>query len=97
MLRRADDELRELERLTVRLHDPMAARRSRDVVARVYTNWLVDCRQIAVCIHGAGQAAGSPDRFATWWDALKDHEIHCFFREERERAPRGRPLSRATS
>jgi hypothetical protein len=86
MMHRADEELRELGRLTERLHEPVAARRSRDDVARSYTNWLVDCRQISVSVHHAGQAAGRPERFAIWWEDLKRHEVHRFFSEQRNRA-----------
>lgn len=55
MWQRAERELFELDRLTRRLHEItdgsalasgwMGARRNRQDVARLYTNWLVDCRQ----------------------------------------------------
>jgi hypothetical protein len=51
----------------------------------LYTNWLVDSRQIAVSVDRAGRAAGSPEDFAAWWRALDD-EVHRFFREQRNLA-----------
>lgn len=86
MLHRADAELRELGAVTRCLHEPSAARRACEEVARLYTNWLVHCRQIAVCVDRAGRAAGLPEEFAEWWRGLNDNQIHRFFREQRNRA-----------
>jgi hypothetical protein len=47
MLHRADAELLELAAATKYLHEPHAASRCEEKVARCYTNWLVDGRQLA--------------------------------------------------
>jgi hypothetical protein len=86
MWQRAERELYELDRLTQRLHEITDARRNRQDVARRYTNWLVDCRQVGVSVDRAGKAAGSPDEFSSWWRSVADHEAHRFFRQERNRA-----------
>jgi hypothetical protein len=86
MLHRADAELRELAAATEYLHEPCAASRCEEDVARRYTNWLVDGRQVAVSVNAAGRAAGSPVEFASWWDGLTADPIHRFFRDQRNRA-----------
>lgn len=86
MLHRADAELLELAAATKYLHEPSSTSRCEEEVARRYTNWLVDGRQLAVSVNAAGRAAGSPAEFASWWDGLAANPIHRFFRDQRNRA-----------
>jgi hypothetical protein len=86
MLHRADAELHELAAATKYLHEPHAPSRCEEKVARRYTNWLVDGRQVAVSVNAAGRAAGSPAEFASWWHGLATNPIHRFFRDQRNRA-----------
>jgi hypothetical protein len=86
MLQRADAELLELAAATKYLHEPHAASRCEEHVARRYTNWLVNGRQVAVSVNAAGRAAGNPAEFASWWHALAANPIHGFFRDQRNQA-----------
>ena len=64
-----------------------AASRCEDDVARRYTNWLVDCRQVAVSVNAAGRAARSPAVLRlVVGTGLATDPIHRFFRDQRNRA-----------
>lgn len=83
MLCYADTELRDLDRLTFDLRSNTEPTRTDEQVARAYTNYLVQTRQVAVSIDKAGKIAGNPPPFAQWWTSLLDDPTHAFFRAER--------------
>jgi hypothetical protein len=87
MVAMASLELRDLERATYHLHEPIAARETRRKVVRYYTNWLSDCNIVGVRINAAIQSArGRPPAVDQWWAALAYEPLHAFFKDERHRA-----------
>jgi hypothetical protein len=85
-LERADRDLRRLDELTRVLPDAANIRRSYDEVAHTYANWLIWTRMVAVAINAAGEAAGKPEVFTTWWDDIALDEHHAFFWDSRNLA-----------
>lgn len=82
----AEEQVRELDRLTIHLSDPSVTTKHKNDVWRIYLAYLVFARQVAVSINNAGKAAGYPTQFTNWWVDLKDSPTHAFFCAERNSA-----------
>jgi hypothetical protein len=85
-LGRARRDLRHLDRLTFVLPNADAAPECYPEVAHAYANWLIWARMVGVAIDGAGRAAGKPEGFQEWWDAIAEVPVHAFFRAARNDA-----------
>jgi hypothetical protein len=80
---RADRKFNSLEQELWRLHGRSESAEKLERVEELFTEWLVNMRQVFVSINRAASVGGMDPQFKEWWDDVARDPRHDFFRRAR--------------